>query len=1049
MIENTDNKSENADLRQKAEEKIQEQAKLLDLIFKHSLDCIVLLDKDYNFINVSDSYAKLCNRTVEEFKGHNHFEFYPSPLKDEFDDAIAKRINYSKNSRPFVFPDRPELGTTYWDLSMVPIRGADDSIDLILFTLKDVTERKLAEEELRQSNQKLETIISASPDGIGVISLDGKIKFLSDKGLELFGYSLEDRDKIIGTSALEFIDHSDRDKVIDDILKLIGGERENNLTRYKAIKKDKSRFFIEINSDVLYDPYGKPEGILYIERDITERKQMEKVLRESEEKYRSLVQYSSDPIFSYNSDGTYRYSNEAFAKPFGKTPDEIIGKTPHSLFSPDEAEKRLDIVRKVFSTGEKGEIEVNIITMIGERKHFLTMIDPIKDSLGNVLWVSCVSKDITERKRSEDFVKQIRQNYELFFDTIDEFLFVLDEQGNIIHFNSTVIDRLGYTPEELIGSSVLMVHPPERGDEAGRIVGEMLSGTAEFCPVPLITKTGVYIPVETRVTAGLWDGKPAIFGVTKDISQISLSEEKFSKVFYINPSASGLTDVVTGKYVEVNESFCSLLGYMKDEVIGKSAVELDILSSEVKSYILRHLEDGKIKDFETELRAKDGTIKNVLLSADNIYIQEKKFRYTVVHDITERKQAEEKIRHTNEELALQNEEIIKQTEELIIAHNALGDREKELRGNYAILHSVFESPQNIIIFALDTNYCYTAFTNFHKQTMKNIWGVIIERGMNMLEVIRDPDDRAKAKNNFDRGLKGEYLRFEEEYGDSKLHRDYYDNIYNPIIDSNGDILGLAVFVIDITERKRMEDQIIRTNIDLHRANSEKDKFFSIIAHDLKSPFQGLLGLSEILATGSDGLSSAEIAQFSSSLHFSLVNVYQLLDNLLEWAQFQKGSFAFTPSELCICDIFLESESSIKQKATQKGITIINEIPKKYKVFADGKMINSVLRNLLSNAVKFTKKGGKVVGKAREIESGMIEISVTDTGVGISADVIGKLFTLGEDVGTNGTDNEPSTGLGLLLCKEFVEKNGGNIWVESEKNIGSTFYFTLPKAIVNG
>ncbi len=106
------------------------------------------------------------------------------------------------------------------------------------------------------------------------------------------------------------------------------------------------------------------------------------------------------------------------------------------------------------------------------------------------------------------------------------------------------------------------------------------------------------------------------------------------------------------------------------------------------------------------------------------------------------------------------------------------------------------------------------------------------------------------------------------------------------------------------------------------------------------------------------------------------------------------------------------------------------------------MISSVLRNLLSNAVKFTRKNGKVSCKARETESGMIEISVTDTGVGITADVVDKLFILGENVGTAGTDGEPSTGLGLLICKEFVEKHGGKIWVESEEGKGSTFYFTL-------
>lgn len=154
--------------------------------------------------------------------------------------------------------------------------------------------------------------------------------------------------------------------------------------------------------------------------------------------------------------------------------------------------------------------------------------------------------------------EQVKQNYEAFFNTIDDFLFVLDVEGKIIHVNDTVTDRLGYKEKELIGKSILIVHPKERRDEASRIVGEMLAGKTKVCPVPIITKSGKQIPVETRITNGLWDGKPALFGVTKDVSQLILSEEKFSKVFQINPSACGLSDIATQKYIEVNDAFYKL-----------------------------------------------------------------------------------------------------------------------------------------------------------------------------------------------------------------------------------------------------------------------------------------------------------------------------------------------------------------------------------------------------------------------------------------------------------------------------------------------------------
>jgi PAS domain S-box-containing protein len=270
----------------------------------------------------------------------------------------------------------------------------------------------------------------------------------------------------------------------------------------------------------------------------------------------------------------------------------------------------------------------------------------------------------------------------------------------------------------------------------------------------------------------------------------------------------------------------------------------------------------------------------------------------------------------------------------------------------------------------------------------------------------------------------------------------------PLYDKDEKIIGTFGISMDITELKKKEEKIITTNKELEKLNSEKDKLFSIIAHDLRSPFHGLLGLTEVMAKESHEMSPLEITNYSSSLHELVVNIYSLLENLLEWTQFHKGSLTFMPKALNLSNIFSQSIDSTKQRAMQKGITIINEIPENKIIYADEKMINSVLRNLLSNSVKFTRKNGIVVGKAREIEEGMVEISVTDTGVGILGNTMAKLFKLGEKVGSRGTANEPSTGLGLMICKEFVEKNGGRIWVESKENMGSTFYFTLHNYSLN-
>ncbi|MDQ7817937.1 MAG: CHASE domain-containing protein [Melioribacteraceae bacterium] len=265
----------------------------------------------------------------------------------------------------------------------------------------------------------------------------------------------------------------------------------------------------------------------------------------------------------------------------------------------------------------------------------------------------------------------------------------------------------------------------------------------------------------------------------------------------------------------------------------------------------------------------------------------------------------------------------------------------------------------------------------------------------------------------------------------------------PLLNPAEEIIGVLGTYIDISERKHVEDKLKKSHEQLIKLNAEKDKFFSIIAHDLKSPFNGFLGLTELMADKTENFTLDEVTEQSKSLNKAAKNLYKLLENLLEWAQVQNGSINFTPQNSDLSKMVSQSIDTISQRALLKGITIVNEVGNSQKVYADEKMIGTVLRNLLSNAVKFTRKNGKVIISPKRLENGTIEVSVTDNGVGIPEKDVKRLFRVEEKVSTKGTDGELSTGLGLLLCKEFIEMHRGKIWAESKENTGSTFYFTLP------
>jgi len=265
----------------------------------------------------------------------------------------------------------------------------------------------------------------------------------------------------------------------------------------------------------------------------------------------------------------------------------------------------------------------------------------------------------------------------------------------------------------------------------------------------------------------------------------------------------------------------------------------------------------------------------------------------------------------------------------------------------------------------------------------------------------------------------------------------------PYYDEDNRIIGIIGFAIDMSQSKLDEIALLESKEKLNELNETKDKFFSIIAHDLKSPFTGFMGIAKILAEDTQNLSNEEIKELAVLLKASSNNLYKLLSNLLDWSRMQRGVFDFVPENQQLFFHVKNNFEIVKTKLDLKGLTMKINVTEDIFVYADGQMLNGILRNLISNAIKFTNKGGQIVVEAKD-SVGMVQISVSDNGIGMEKDMMQKIFSIGEKTSRAGTDGELSTGLGLILCKEFVEKHGGRIWVESEVGYGSSFTFTLPK-----
>jgi two-component system, sensor histidine kinase and response regulator len=244
------------------------------------------------------------------------------------------------------------------------------------------------------------------------------------------------------------------------------------------------------------------------------------------------------------------------------------------------------------------------------------------------------------------------------------------------------------------------------------------------------------------------------------------------------------------------------------------------------------------------------------------------------------------------------------------------------------------------------------------------------------------------------------------------------------------------------ERKQAEEKLQKVNHELEELNATKDKFFSIIAHDLKNPFTALIGSTELLLENIHKMETENIIELSQILNDSAKSGYALLQNLLDWSRSQTGLMKINIEKINLKNLIEENISNLLLNSTNKEIKLSSDIKDDIFVFTDRNMINIVLRNLLGNAVKYTPRFGKVYISSI-LNGNAVSILVKDTGIGISNDNINKLFRIDTDYKRPGTANEQGTGLGLKLSKEFVEKLGGKIWVESELGKGCDFKFTLP------
>lgn len=495
----------------------------------------------------------------------------------------------------------------------------------------------------------------------------------------------------------------------------------------------------------------------------------------------------------------------------------------------------------------------------------------------------------------------------------------------------------------------------------------------------------------------------------KEISRTLAESEKRYREVVENATDIIFSTDLDGNFTYTNRAGIISSGFSEHELLKLNYLDLVLpeYQEKVTEFYRDQFESRKNSAYiEYPFKTKDGSIKwhgqvsGLIYSDNNI-----SGYHCIIRDITDRKKMEEELKHRQSEMT-----------------------------------SLLDSIPGFA-FLKDKNYRYV----IANQLFCDMMGYSKEEILGKTDYDLLPSGEAEIYVNEDKKVidSGESFFEDREYLSPDGVTISIDTRKIPLKDSNGNVTSIIGLGFDITQRKVAEEAIKKYSKSLEELNQTKDKFFSIISHDLRSPFQGLLGLSSALIEEFESFSSGELKTYLTNMNASAKNLFNLIDNLLQWSRLQRGNIKLDISEVSLYEEVLYIVSLLKNNAKDKGITIINDIPEGATAFSDINALHSVLQNLVSNAIKFTNRDGEIKITSQEKDDS-VEVTITDNGVGMSEKDVERLFRIDTHSSTPGTEDESGTGFGLIISKEFIELQGGKISVKSRVSEGSSFTFSLSK-----
>jgi|GEM_PF-1176300 len=905
------------------------------------------------------------------------------------------------------------------------------------------TKLKLKESDLIKQKNMLESVIDAVPQSVFWKDKSGFYQGANRAFARSVGF--DGPEDLLGKCVGDLEVYKLTDEFVqDDNLVLQTGETVRHAVR-PLYKSDGSIYWLDTTKVPLRDARGNVSGVLGVFDDITERVLLERALKfianrtwnpEDGSFFDSLTRFISELLgVQYvilgklteenKSVQTISIFGEGMIQPnltysLAGTPCAgVIGAKPCAVSS-GVVQKYPDDLMLSFMQAES-YVGMPLWNTQGDPLGVIALVDtkPIVDpdpmiSVLHILSTSAANE--LERKQAETTLKYSEEKYRLLFENITQGFalhrIITNDEGTPIDYRFLDLNQAFAQLLDLDTSVV------------GKVASSVLTSINKewldiFANVALTSEPRRFQSYSDSKLRFLdfWVFSPRRGEFAIAVSDISKRKEfedelQESKDF-LNKIINSIGEPIFVKdknltRVLVNDAYCKFFKVERNQVLGEENAlffpknDMSELQLEMdKKWIVEGTDSFQEERFEQS----DGTKKTVIVQK-NLYIDRNGHRFMVgiMHDITKRKQMED-----------------------------------ELRINSARLRSLIDTfPYKVWLKDLKGRFLAVNQT-FIQGYGRNDESEII--GKTDYEITRNEYAEKYATDDKLVIETATHFYAEEEHSENGEIK-WIETYKAPLFDNKGQVIGVAGFARNITDSKLKDIEIREYAGKLQELVKTKDKFFSIIAHDLRSPFNGIIGFSELMKEEAANLNSDEISYYSGLVHASALQTHRLLENLLQWSRIQQGKMLFAPQVIPLSPAVDEMILFLADNASKKQIMLRNLIAPDLEACVDDNMFKTIIRNLVSNAIKFTPQNGAIVVDAEKRDADIC-VCVQDTGLGMDEETKSKLFRLDTNSSKPGTDNEPGTGLGLILCKEFVDKHNGRIWVESEPGKGSRFLFTLP------